>query len=37
MSNEQVKTVVKKQTTEVATINMEQFADVGFENVSAKD
>ena len=37
MSNEQVKTVAKKQSTELATVNLEQFADLGFENIGAND
>jgi hypothetical protein len=37
MSDEQVKSVAKKQNTEVATVNLEQFAEQGFENVGAND
>jgi len=39
MSNEQVKTnaVAKKPKSEVAAVNLESFADAGFENMSSKD
>ena len=37
MSYEQVKSVAKKQNTEVATVNLEQFAEQGFENIGAND
>jgi len=37
MRSEQVKSVVEKQPTEVATVNLEQFAEQGFENVGAND
>ena len=37
MSDEQVKSVAKKQNTEVATVDAEQFADIGFENIAAND
>jgi hypothetical protein len=37
MSNEQVKSVAKKANTEVATVDFEQYADIGFENIGSKD
>jgi len=35
MSNE--KSIVKKANTQVATVNLEQFENQGFENVGSKD
>jgi hypothetical protein len=37
MSNEQVKSVAKKANTEVTTVDFEQYADIGFENIGSKD